>query len=285
MSVPSNACHCGIVWLWFLVGRNGQIGTRLRRALRWWQEVLWLQVAETREWVCRPEPVAHLFLDAASTPARCAAVLFIDGDIMHTDAAPSREMLDCFQQRNDKQITGLEMFAICLGLSTFQCELAGRVLVIHSDNTGMSYICCRHVGRCLVCQAQSGARRRVQQRRGIITAWSIPFGPRPSCKRSTSGWNVCQQTTTWPTSRQGCSISCCRSLARFGGSHALLTRMLWAPGSRLVDCWRRRQFAYALGLECVCFALIVLLRARVQLQRSLALVWCAQHKTSCLLFW
>jgi hypothetical protein len=125
-----------------LCGRNGQIGTRLRRALLWWQEVLRLQIAETREWVCGPEPVAHLFLDAASTPARCAAVLFLDGDIMHTDAAPSKEMLDCFKHRNDNQITGLEIFAICLGLSTFQCELAGRVIVIHSDNTGMLCMCC-----------------------------------------------------------------------------------------------------------------------------------------------
>ena len=41
-----------------------------------------------------------------------------------------------FRKRVDQQITGLEIFAIALGLSTFQLEVAGRVVIVHSDNTG-----------------------------------------------------------------------------------------------------------------------------------------------------
>ena len=121
--------------------RNGCIGPRLRRALLWWLEVLQSQIAKTRAWDRIVEPACHMFLDAASTPARCAAVLFIDGRILHTDAAPSKAMLGQFQARNDNQITGLEIFAIALGLSTFQREIAGRSLVIYSDNKGLASLC------------------------------------------------------------------------------------------------------------------------------------------------
>jgi hypothetical protein len=117
--------------------RNGRMRPRLRSALQWWLSVLQQRVTELREWEQTIVPACHMFLDAASTPARCAAILFIDGRRLYTDAAPSEAMLRQFQSRNDNQITGLEIFAIALGLSTFQADVAGRVLVLYSDNKGV----------------------------------------------------------------------------------------------------------------------------------------------------
>ena len=51
--------------------------------------------------------MCHLFVDAASTPARVAAVLFVDGQIVYTDVAPDPRLLQCFLERGDKQITTL----------------------------------------------------------------------------------------------------------------------------------------------------------------------------------
>ena len=46
------------------------------------------------------------------------------------------KLMQIFDQRADNQIMGLELAAIGLGLSTFGKLLAGRSVVIHSDNTG-----------------------------------------------------------------------------------------------------------------------------------------------------
>jgi hypothetical protein len=73
-------------------------------------------------------------------------------------------MLRQFQSRNDNQITGLEIFAIALGLSTFQAEVAGRVLVLYSDNKGVP---CFVLVYWLVAVSVFFARSRAQYRQGI----------------------------------------------------------------------------------------------------------------------
>ena len=45
-------------------------------ALRWWLQVLELELCETREWIRSITKPCHLFCDARSTPPRAAAVLF-----------------------------------------------------------------------------------------------------------------------------------------------------------------------------------------------------------------
>ena len=67
---------------------------------------------------------------------RCAAVLCIDGQWLYTDGVPRHEIMQQFLQRQDKQITTLEILAIAIGLSTFADELQGRKVVVWSDNTG-----------------------------------------------------------------------------------------------------------------------------------------------------
>ncbi len=67
---------------------TGRVGPRLLEALLWWLFVLGQEVAERRPWALSEKSVCRLFVDAASTPARCAAVLLIDGRILYTDVVP-----------------------------------------------------------------------------------------------------------------------------------------------------------------------------------------------------
>ena len=53
-------------------------------------------------------------------------------------AAPS-ECLSFFHARNDKQIMGLELLSITLGMCTFEHLIGGRRLVVHSDNSGSEW--------------------------------------------------------------------------------------------------------------------------------------------------
>ena len=117
--------------------RCGAVGPRLRAALQWWQRVLSLEISELREWKQVDNGVCHLFVDAASSPARCAAVLFHSEGIAYTDAAPNAAMWALLKERRDKQITGLEIWAIAFGLSTFQQLLMGKTDFLYSDNTGL----------------------------------------------------------------------------------------------------------------------------------------------------
>ena len=48
--------------------------------------------------------------------------------------APSQQVLDEFQQREDARIMGSETPAIAAGLATFAGELRGRRVVVWSDN-------------------------------------------------------------------------------------------------------------------------------------------------------
>eukprot|EP00973_Karenia_brevis_P045061 6242044-Karenia_brevis.AAC.1 len=55
---------------------------------------------------------------------------------------PSDELMSNFRLRADNQILGLELLSISLALSTFRPWLAGRRIIIHSDNTGAE-VCIR----------------------------------------------------------------------------------------------------------------------------------------------
>ena len=116
---------------------QGVVGPRLRDALQWWFRILMLEISEMRDWEQVDNGVCHLFVDAASTPARCAAVLFHSGGIAYTDAAPNDAMWAMLKDRRDNQITGLEIWAIALGLSTFQEQIKGKTVFLYSDNTGV----------------------------------------------------------------------------------------------------------------------------------------------------
>ena len=115
---------------------DGHVGHDLLIALKWWLVVLQMELTEERVWEMSNEPLLHLFVDARGVPPRCAAVLFFNGECLYTDGAPSQQVLDEFQQREDAQIMGLEILAIAVGLATFANELRGRKVVVWSDNTG-----------------------------------------------------------------------------------------------------------------------------------------------------
>ena len=88
--------------------KTGRIGKRLRVALIWWLQVLELNTTEECPFVAEHEKdLCRLYVDAASTPAHCAAVFFLDGKIMYTNAAPEDKTMKQLAWRNDKQITSL----------------------------------------------------------------------------------------------------------------------------------------------------------------------------------
>ena len=116
--------------------RKGVMRPSLVSALRWWEHVLNLEIAEQRSWNQRSMSPAHLYVDARSTPPRCAAVLFIDGEVLFTDGKPGASHMRHIGERGDGQIMSLELMAIAVGLATFAAELEGRQVWIFEDNTG-----------------------------------------------------------------------------------------------------------------------------------------------------
>ena len=105
-------------------------------SLKWWREVLSMNLSQHRPWEPSLLPVVQLFCDARGQPARLAAVLFIDGRRFFCDMEPAAETLAFFSKRRDNQICGLELLSIALGLSTFDKMIKGRKLHIFSDNKG-----------------------------------------------------------------------------------------------------------------------------------------------------
>ena len=65
-----------------------------------------------------------------------AAVLFTESGCVYMHMGPSEKVMNHFVNRKDNQIMGLELLSISLGLCTFESILAGRKIVVHSDNTG-----------------------------------------------------------------------------------------------------------------------------------------------------
>jgi len=80
--------------------------------------------------------VIKLFCDARGSPARLAAVIFVNDQILFTDFAPPSSLLEMSRSRNDDQIMGLEMLASALGLSTFEDHIKGKNVCLWSDNVG-----------------------------------------------------------------------------------------------------------------------------------------------------
>ena len=70
--------------------RTQQVGvnTPLALALRWWLEVLALGLHQSRPFSSTTSSPVHLFADARGHPARLAAVLLIDGEILYCDCEP-----------------------------------------------------------------------------------------------------------------------------------------------------------------------------------------------------
>ena len=115
---------------------TGVVGPRLRRSLLWWKTALESNLSELRSWEDSQQSVCRILVDAASTPACCAAVLFCDGFTWYTAMEPSNELLEQLEVRGDKQITSLEIIAILLSLMTFGELIRGRKVVLYSDNKG-----------------------------------------------------------------------------------------------------------------------------------------------------
>ena len=124
------------------------ISVELSRALLWWLDVFELELVEQRSWFVPRRQPAHLFCDAAGEPAHLASVLWLDGKLLFTHRAPPCDIIQHLRSRSDKQIMGLELLSIALGLSTFSNDLANRTVIIHSDNTGAERATAKGSARC-----------------------------------------------------------------------------------------------------------------------------------------
>ena len=74
-----------------------------------------MEVQECRRWEQSEVVPVQLFADARGSPARAAAVFFVDGKTLFCDLAPDQAVLDCFRKRKDNQIMSLELLSIALG--------------------------------------------------------------------------------------------------------------------------------------------------------------------------
>jgi len=79
--------------------RSAHIGQELVAALWWWWHVLDFGVSELRTWQPSKARPCKMFVDAASTPAHCAAVLCVDGKMHYTNADPDEGWLSTFKSR------------------------------------------------------------------------------------------------------------------------------------------------------------------------------------------
>ena len=115
--------------------------------------------------------------DARSTPPRIAAVIIVDGCTFYCDCEPPAEAMALFRERRDEQIMGLELLALALALSSFKQMIAGRRIVLWSDNVGAEKVlaiaaCGVHAYGCHVIRQ----RPRDQLRPGTIPASRIASG-------------------------------------------------------------------------------------------------------------
>ena len=226
-----------------MLRRCGKIGDRLRAALRWWEVVLRLNISELRPWQQISTPPCHVFVDAASSPAQCGAVAFVDGHVLYTCARPNAAIWRQFAARQDRQITGLEILACAVALSTFQQELAGRAVCLYSDNTGhflafSLFPFGLHVSRA---QAQSTRPLRAARGHGTIISWFTPFGCKLLSSTSICGSFVSPRTTTLQTYRPAPSFSSSGTWAVCGVTprSRAFTSMAYAmtrSPARLCDC-------------------------------------------------
>ena len=188
----------------------------------WWCNTLVADICEEHEWKAPDSALAHMLVDARGSPAHCAAVLFVNGQVHFTDGAPSEAVMARFRQRADNQIMSLEMLAISVGLATFAAELRGRKVIVYSDNTGaeVCWLCLACVSGLLLLVCRS-AQGRALRGAGIIVKWFMRFGPRLSWARRGSGSSAFPRTTIWLTCRHGKSMHCWRRCMPSGGNQWL----------------------------------------------------------------
>ena len=104
---------------------TGLVGEQLLEALHWWRRVLAFEIAELCPWEPPTTKVCRVFVDAASTPACCAVVAFIDGQVFYTCASPDAGLLCRLVNRRDNQIMSLVSVFACFW-DVCQCADVGR---------------------------------------------------------------------------------------------------------------------------------------------------------------
>ena len=115
---------------------DGRLSPELVRALKWWLDVLGLDLVEKRQWRQSQRSTLHLFTDASSTPGHLGAVMFYGGCCLWCHLPVQDAVYELFKRRRDQQIMALELLAISMAIDTFADHLRDRRVVIHCDNKG-----------------------------------------------------------------------------------------------------------------------------------------------------
>ena len=123
-------------------GRAREIGqgSALHTALSWWKHVLEQDVVQSWQINGARRRSATVLCDAASTPPILAAAVAVQGKWYFTVYELSALELQRFEGREDRQITGLEIWSVALACATFSTLLGGCAVNVWSDNTGAE--CC-----------------------------------------------------------------------------------------------------------------------------------------------
>ena len=124
--------------------KGGRASKELVEALQWWAEVMELDISERFELDAKVRPHVQLLSDAAGNNGRLAAVLIDEhGVAWHTAMDTPAEWAAWFVERTDKQILGLELLSVILGLETFRKQIEDKNITIYTDNTGTESILIR----------------------------------------------------------------------------------------------------------------------------------------------
>jgi hypothetical protein len=99
-------------------------------------EVLQLELRQHRPWHYVQRQTVYILADARGTPPNLAAFLFCEEGSYYTECEPDDVLLSQFHERADAQIMGLEMLAIALALCSFADKIAGKHIMLFSDNVG-----------------------------------------------------------------------------------------------------------------------------------------------------
>ena len=179
---------------------NGSVGARLMASLKWWRRVLTEVICERKQWDRRTSPPCRLFVDAANTPARGAAVLFEGTEILYTEGAPGEQLMSQLMARNDKQITSLVHCPLCLRFVACISLLRLRKSLQLWWPCQLSLMNCRakRLSCILIIQEQKQQLPKVRRAHSIIMLWCMKYGPMPSGTASTCGLSGYRQSSTSP---------------------------------------------------------------------------------------
>ena len=115
--------------------RNNGCSPTLLSAMNWWLRIFDCNLTQAISLKHKHRNI-DMFCDASGSPPRIAAVVIDKYSIEHCAMDVLPTVAEKFEQRNDKQIMGMELLAILAGIETFKDKCQGARVRIWTDNIG-----------------------------------------------------------------------------------------------------------------------------------------------------